>query len=314
MPFSFGTPAHASEPQSHQTDGSKPTPAQAPAAHDSPRQPDQPDTNTIIALTFLLGSATTLGTYAIYRRFFTRLASAEWVTPNILRRRRWITGVVTRVGDGDNFRLYHTPGFGWRGPLKFRHIPRHSRELVGETIHIRMAAVDAPERSHFGKPAQAHSDEALAWLKEQVHGRRIKCQLFQRDQYGRIVALPLLPLLPRRWWGPRPGATRNLPLEMVRAGWGVVYTGKGAQYGGWGQDVYLAAQAEAQAARRGMWHAGTDIETPAEYKKRYRAEQAAMHEEEPETEPEEFEPEPEPKGILDRIFRRGKSGGVNPKV
>ena len=27
------------------------------------------------------------------------------------------------VGDADNFRLYHTPGFGWRGPLKFRHIP-----------------------------------------------------------------------------------------------------------------------------------------------------------------------------------------------
>ncbi|KAH9003774.1 nuclease [Lactarius hatsudake] len=309
MPFLFGTPAHASEPQSHQTDGSTPTPA-----HDNSRLPDQPDTNATIALAFLLGSATTLSTYAIYRRFFTRLASAEWVTPSMLRRRPWVTGVVTRVGDGDNFRLYHTPGFGWRGPLKFRHIPRHSRDLVGKTIHIRMAAVDAPERSHFGKPAQAHSDEALAWLKEQVHGRRIKCQLFQRDQYGRIVALPLLPLLPRRWWWPRLGAARNLPLEMVRAGWGVVYTGKGAQYGGWGQDVYLAAQAEAQAARRGIWYAGTNIETPAEYKKRYRAEQEAIHEEESETELEEFEPEPEPKGFFNRIFRRGKSGGVNPKV
>jgi hypothetical protein len=71
-----------------------------------------------------------------------------------------------------------------------------------------------------------------------VHGQRIKCQLFKRDQYGRIVALPLLSH--RRWW------SRNLPLEMVRAGWGVVYTGLGAEYGGWGQDAYLAAQAEAQ--------------------------------------------------------------------
>ena len=95
-----------------------------------------------------------------------------------------------------------------------------------------------PQRAHFGKPAQAHSDEALAWLKEHVHGQRIKCQLIKRDQYGRIVALPLLSQ--RRWW------SRNLPLEMVRAGWGVVYTGLGAEYGGWGQDVYLAAQAEAQ--------------------------------------------------------------------
>ncbi|KAI9451414.1 nuclease [Lactarius psammicola] len=309
MPLLFGTYAHASKPHSLQTDGSKPTPAQVPVAHDSSRLPNQPDTSAIIALAFLLGSATALGTSAIYRRFFKRLASAECITPKILGRRPWITGVVTSVGDGDNFRLYHTPGFGWRGPLKFRHIPRRSRELVRNTIHIRMAGVDAPERSHFGKPAQAYSDEALAWLKEHVHGRRIKCQLFQRDQYGRIVALPLLPLFRYRWWWPRLGGTRNLPLEMVRAGWGVVYTGAGAEYGGWGQDAFLAAQAEAQAARRGIWHAGTDIETPAEYKKRHRAAQEATHE----TEVEDFEPEPEPrgtlKGALDRILRRGKSGG-----
>ncbi|KAI9435460.1 hypothetical protein H4582DRAFT_1969525 [Lactarius indigo] len=311
MPFLFGTNAHASKHQSHQTDGSEPTPAQAPSAHDSSRIPDQPDTNAIVALAFLLGSATTLSTYAIYRRFFMRLVSAEWVTPNILKRRPWVTGVVTSVGDGDNFRLYHTPGFGWRGLLKFRHIPRRSRELVGKTIHIRMAAIDAPERSHFGKPAQAQADEALAWLKEHVHGRRIKCQLFQRDQYGRIVALPILP---RSWWWSRLGATRNLPLEMVRAGWGVVYTGKGAEYGGWGQDVFLAAQAEAQAARRGIWHAGTDIETPAEYKKRHRAEQEATREDDSETELEVFEPELEPKGILDRILRRWKSSRGNPQV
>jgi len=233
-----------------------------------------------------------------------RLPSAEWLTPNILRRKPWITGVVTSVGDADNFRLYHTPGFGWRGPFKFRHIPKRYRELTKNTIHIRMAGVDAPEAAHFGKPAQAHADEALAWLKEHVHGRRLKCQLFQRDQYGRIVALPLLPH--HRWW-PRRSATRNLPLEMVRAGWGVVYTGAGAEYGGWGQAAFLAAQTEAQAARRGIWHAGTNIETPAEYKKRHRAAQEAR-EEEPEAELEVSEPEPERKGILDRILRRGKSG------
>jgi hypothetical protein len=44
------------------------------------------------------------------------------------------------------------------------------------------------------------------------------------------------------------------------------------------------------------------------YKKRHRAAQEAAREEEPEAELEVFEPEPEPerKGILDRIFRRGK--------
>ena len=128
--------AHASEPQSNQTDGqsqpkptgflcalprespsgvaaqqphpnklttrnvdpgSKPTPAQALAAHDSFRLPDQLDITVIVAfVAFLLGSATALGTSSIYRRCFKRLASAEWITPNILGRRPWITGVVTR--------------------------------------------------------------------------------------------------------------------------------------------------------------------------------------------------------------------------
>ncbi len=60
-----------------------------------------------------------------------------------------------------------------------------------------------------------------------------------------------------------------------------------------------------------MWQAGTDIETPAEYKKRYRTAQA----EKPEME-EDPEPEPEPKGksIFDRIFRRGKLGKGNHSV
>jgi hypothetical protein len=35
---------------------------------------------------------------------------------------------------------------------------------------------------------------------------------------------------------------------MVRAGWGVVYTQKGAVYGsGWEKETYLAAEAEAQS-------------------------------------------------------------------
>ena len=100
------------------------------------------------------------------------------------------------------------------------------------------------QAAHFGNPAMPYSAEALAWLKDNVEGRRIKCQLLRRDQYQRVVALPLVP---RRGWGwTRLGATRNLPLEMVRAGWGFVYTQRGAEYGGWEKEVYLAAEAEAQ--------------------------------------------------------------------
>ncbi len=113
--------------------------------------------------------------------------------------------------------------------------------------------------SHFGRLAQPHYTESLAWLKDNILGRRIKCELLRRDQYNRVVALPLLPRTFRpwrhcRWWPTRPqgGAatttTRNLPLEMVRAGWGVVYTQKGAEYGSdWNKETYLAAEAEAQS-------------------------------------------------------------------
>jgi hypothetical protein len=111
---------------------------------------------------------------------------------------------------------------------------------------------------------------------------------------------------------------------MVRAGWGAVYEKAGAEYGQWSKDAYLAAQSEAQyavtfffvflertdwlrnrAARRGIWQGGTDIELPAEYKKRYRTvEQARIGEAELET----FEPDSGPKGFLSRIFRRSERG------
>jgi hypothetical protein len=51
---------------------------------------------TTIALAFLLGSATALGASTVYRRFFRRIRSAEWITPDFFGRKRWITGVVTR--------------------------------------------------------------------------------------------------------------------------------------------------------------------------------------------------------------------------
>lgn len=62
--------------------------------------PVELDTNATIALAFLLGSTTALGASAIYRRFFKRIKGAEWITPDLLGRKRWITGVVTRCVRG----------------------------------------------------------------------------------------------------------------------------------------------------------------------------------------------------------------------
>ncbi|KAG2051158.1 staphylococcal nuclease, partial [Suillus hirtellus] len=213
-----------------------------------------------------LGSVSTLGVTFVYRRYFRRLRTAEWVTPDVLRRKRWVRGVVTSVGDGDNFRLYHTPGFGWRWPLKFRRVPALSKELKEQTIHIRIAGVDAPEGSHFGRQAQPYAAEALTWLKDTIEGRVVYCQLVRRDQYSRIVSVVTLPppFLPG-WLT----TGRSLALEMIRAGTGLTYEQAGAEYGKYGKDEFLRVEAQSRAARRGMWRHGAVEETPAQYKRRY---------------------------------------------
>lgn len=76
--------------------------------------------------------------------------------------------------------------------------PAPATELKDQTIHIRIAGVDAPEAAHFGRPAQPHSAESLAWLRAELlgnpegamppgGGRRVWVRLLRRDQYGRIV-------------------------------------------------------------------------------------------------------------------------------
>ncbi|KAG2133784.1 SNase-domain-containing protein [Suillus bovinus] len=213
-----------------------------------------------------LGSVSTLGTTFVYRRYFRRLRTAEWITPDILQRKRWVRGVVTSVGDADNFRLYHTPGFGWRWPLKFRRVPTLNKDLREQTIHVRIAGVDAPEGSHFGRQAQPYASEALAWLKNMIEGKIVYCQLVRRDQYFRIVSVvTLAPSLLPGWLI----TGRSLALEMIRAGTGLTYVQAGAEYGKYGKDEFLRVEAESRAARRGMWKHGTVGETPAQYKRRH---------------------------------------------
>ncbi|KAG8856860.1 putative endonuclease lcl3 [Serendipita sp. 411] len=217
-----------------------------------------------LGLAMLGSSVLTVGGLRVYKRYVRRIPNSESVTAADLSKRRWIKGVVTSVGDADNFRLYHTPGIGWRWPLKFRWIPQTSKELKNQTLHIRMAGVDAPEAAHFGKPAQEYSQEALDWLKQRVEGKRVWCQLIHRDQYGRIVSIPMIKsFIPFRY--------RCVSLDMLRAGWADVYEQSNADYGKWGKDHFLSVLAEAQRAKRGMWAKGTSGETPSEYKKRHAA-------------------------------------------
>ena len=63
-------------------------------------------------------------------------------------------------------------------------------DLKDETLHIRIAAVDAPENAHFGNPAQPFAKESWDWMKALLTGKRVKVQLIRKDQYLRIVSGP----------------------------------------------------------------------------------------------------------------------------
>ncbi|KAF9463401.1 hypothetical protein BDZ94DRAFT_1259266 [Collybia nuda] len=221
----------------------------------------------LLALTaFAAGSATTVVLAIFHARYGRRLKNGDWITPDVFARKRWIKGVVTTVGDADNFRFYHTPAFGWRWPFKFRRVPSSTKALKDNTLHIRIGGVDAPEAAHFGRPAQPYSAESLAWLRDTILGKTVYCQPLRRDQYSRVVANVRL--------SPRilPGALvsgKNLSLEMLRAGWVTTYEQAGAEYGESTKEEFLRVEAEAKAAKRGMWKHGVNAETPAEYKRRH---------------------------------------------
>lgn len=45
------------------------------------------------------------------------------------------------------------------------------------------------QAGHFGRVGQPYAEEALAWLKSQVDGKIVYCELVMRDQYGRVVRI-----------------------------------------------------------------------------------------------------------------------------
>jgi len=91
------------------------------------------DPRTIIP-TLLLTTAI-LASVRVYRTYLRRIPEAGYIRPGFFRRRS-LFGIVTRVGDGDNFHLFHTPGgrlAGW-GWMPGRKIPKKKSELKDNTV------------------------------------------------------------------------------------------------------------------------------------------------------------------------------------
>lgn len=71
----------------------------------------------------------------VHRRFLRRIPEARNISKSQFRQRR-LLGRVTSVGDGDNFRMYHTPGgrlAGW-GWLPWKKVPTSKKELKDRTV------------------------------------------------------------------------------------------------------------------------------------------------------------------------------------
>ena len=222
---------------------------------------------TVLLTTVLLTSIT------FSRRYLTRYPTASHIPPPLFRKRS-LFGRVTSVGDADNFRLYHTPGGRLAGWGWLRRLPvdkkGHVKPKIDETVHVRLAGVDAPELAHWGQPAQPFGEEALAFLKKMVDGRRVRVWLWRADQYGRAVATVYV----RRWFGLW---KTDVGKEMLRKGMATVYEAKtGAEFGG-KEQAYRRVEAKARAGKRGLWslEGQKGFESPRQFKERHKDDNAS---------------------------------------
>ncbi|CAG8092698.1 unnamed protein product [Penicillium olsonii] len=206
-----------------------------------------------------------------HRSYLRRIPDAPSISSSWLRRRS-VFGQVTSVGDGDNFRIFHTPGgrlAGW-GWLPWKKVPTNKKELKDNTIHIRLAGIDAPELAHFGRPEQPFARDAHAWLTAYLSGRRVRALVHRQDQYSRVVASVAV----RRAFDFPPFRRRDVSYEMLRHGLATVYEAKmGSEFGGDKMEKkYRKAEWWAKKKAKGLWKdykkVGGNWESPREYKTR----------------------------------------------
>jgi endonuclease YncB( thermonuclease family) len=110
-------------------------------------------------------------------------------------------------------------------------------------------------------------------LADLIHNRRVRAQIYRRDQYDRVVAQVYV----RKWF-----LKKDVGLEMLKAGLATVYEAKTGSEFGTSEAQYRAAEQQAKDRRVGMWTkpgliqrlAGATTKTPEsprEYKTRHSA-------------------------------------------
>jgi endonuclease YncB( thermonuclease family) len=120
------------------------------------------------------------------------------------------------------------------------------------TLKVRLVGIDAPEFGGKKKKGQPLSSESKAFINELVQGKSVTLNALGSDAYNRSLAEIYI------------GET-NVNLEIVRAGLAEVYQGKPPK--GLDAGAYARAEAEAKAARKGVW-ALTNYQSPKDFRKR----------------------------------------------
>jgi micrococcal nuclease len=142
-------------------------------------------------------------------------------------------GTVTSVADGDTLTVI---------------TPNQTK------LRIRMFGIDAPETPEGTKfPGQPYGKEAEAHLKQLVEGKRVKVDIYQVDQYKRLLSTVFLD-------------GKDINLAMIEAGLAEVY--RGPESGNPYKPQYQAAEDAARSGKKGMWVLGDNYESPRAYRKR----------------------------------------------
>lgn len=82
-----------------------------------------------------------------------------------------ITGKVVRVADGDTITV----------------------RQGSENHRVRLASIDAPEKAHGSdRPGQPYAEASRLFLAEQVAGKQVTLECFEKDRYGRHICDVLL--------------------------------------------------------------------------------------------------------------------------
>jgi len=89
------------------------------------------DPRNVIPVVLL--TTTALVSVRLHRLYLRRIPEATYIRPGFFRKRS-LFGTVTRVGDADNFHLFHMPGGRLTGWGWLRKIPEDRKALKGNTV------------------------------------------------------------------------------------------------------------------------------------------------------------------------------------